>query len=106
MPETFAQFFNDRLRSLELDGPGGQERFRRLLEERYGTKVTAAAVSHWSTGIRTPGRRYIFAVLDALDVHGADRERALRLAFGVPGPINTQADGLAPLPATNVEDAA
>jgi hypothetical protein len=96
MADSFAEWFNERLIAHGYTGAGGRERLSKLLDDQYGTKASIQAISHWTTGIRTPSRRCIFGLLDALDVHGAEREQVMRLAFGTPvrpKPDDIEADG-------------
>lgn len=80
----------ERLQSL-LDaagygGHGGQKRFRAYLASRYGLSVSQTTISYWLSGARSPRLANMVAILDALGVHGQQREDLMRLAAGVPVP--------------------
>lgn len=78
---TFADILNDAMEAAGFPKEGGgSERFRQLLEERYGVSVTSQAISYWRSGQRTPRLHYLITMLDALGVHGEHRDEALRSA--------------------------
>lgn len=66
----------------QFPGPGGHSRFRALLAKRFGLNASRQNISHWLGGTRTPEPGKLIAMLDALDVHGDERVRAMRLAWG------------------------
>jgi transcriptional regulator with XRE-family HTH domain len=63
---------------------GGQERFRILLAEKYGIAVSAQTISYWLKGDRRPSLGKLIGLLDALDIHGEERDAAIRAAAGSP----------------------
>lgn len=75
---TFLQPHLDK-RGFTREG-GGQTRLRVALE-RYDVSVTAQAVSQWFNG-GSMKLASLLALLDLLDVHGADRAQAIDLAAG------------------------
>lgn len=60
---------------------GGKERFRRLLAEKHAFHPGLQSILYWLSGERNPELTTLRVLLDALGVHGDERNQIVRLAL-------------------------
>jgi hypothetical protein len=96
----FSDLIKERCAALNI---ASQAELGRLLTKR-GVSASANTLSSWHTGSKRPRLGRLAALLDVLELHGADRDRAYRLAneleVGDDAPADATADvcGSADLP--------
>ena len=81
MEKTLGQRIRDWMDDAGFRGLGSQEKFRQYIKERHGVDVTAQALSLWLHDGRVPGGPNLIGLLDALGIHGPDREAAMAMAY-------------------------